>query len=114
MLISHRREETFKINDRVLLDTSDITFTTGTKKLLDKYIGPYIVTEVISPVAYKLDLPIRFRIHPVFHVSKFKTVHETEKFTDRVQLNRPAPVMKLGGTDAWYVEKIIDKNGKGI
>ena len=104
-----RRHEIYKLNDRVLLDTSDITFTIGTKKLLDKYIGPYKIIEVISDVAYKLDLPIKFRLHPVFHVSKLKRVVETDKFPDRKQLNRPAPVMKLDGKDAWYVEKIIGK-----
>ena len=105
----HRRHDTFKLNERVLLDTSDITFTTGTKKLLDKYIGPYKIIEVISDVAYKLDLPIKFRLHPVFHISKLKRVIETDKFPDRKQLNRPTPVMKLDGKDAWYVERIIGK-----
>lgn len=105
----HRRHDTFKLNDRVLLDTSDITFTTGSKKLLDKYIGPYKIIEVISDVAYKLDLPIKFRLHPVFHISKLKRAVETDKFPDRKQLNRPTPVMKLDGKDAWYVERIIGK-----
>jgi hypothetical protein len=105
----HRRHDTFKLNDRVLLDTSDITFTTGSKKLLDKYIGPYTVIQVISDVAYKLDLPIKFRIHNVFHISKLKRAIETNKFPDRVQIDRPAPVMKLDGQDAWYVERIINK-----
>jgi hypothetical protein len=104
-----RRHEEYKVGDRVLLDTSDITFTTGTKKLLDKYIGPYKIIEVVSDVALKLDLPIKFRLHPVFHISKLKRVIETDKFPDRKQLNRPAPVMKLDGKDAWYVERIIGK-----
>lgn len=105
----HRRHDTFQLNDRVLLDCSDITFTIGTKKLLDKYLGPYSITQVISDVAYKLDLPIRFRIHPVFHISKLKRYVETNKFPDRKQVDRPAPVMKLDGKDAWYVERIINK-----
>ena len=105
----HRRHDTFQLNDRVLLDCSDITFTIGTKKLLDKYLGPYSITQVISDVAYKLDLQIRFRIHPVFHISKLKRYVETNKFPDRKQVDRPAPVMKLDGKDAWYVERIINK-----
>ena len=105
----NRRHDTFKLNDRILLDTSDITFTTGSKKLLDKYIGPYDIIEVISDVAYKINLPIKFRVHPVFHISKLKRFIGTDRFPDRVQLDRPAPVMKLGGKDAWYVERIINK-----
>ena len=107
----HRRDEKYNIGDKVLLDTTDITFTEGSKKLLDKYIGPYKIISVISDVSYKLDLPIKFRLHPVFHVSKLRRYVDApdDKFPTRKQQNRPAPVMKLDGKDAWYVEKIINK-----
>ena len=105
----HRRHDTFKLDDRVLLDTSDLTFTTGSKKLLDKFIGPYSIIEVVSDVVNKLDLPIRFRIHPIFHISKLKRYIDTNKFPSRIQSDRPAPVMKLDGKDAWYVESILNK-----
>lgn len=105
----NRRHEEFNVDDRVLLDAEDINFTSGTKKLLDKYIGPYRVSEKISAVSYKLELPAKLRIHPVFHISKLKRVHETDAFPDREQKNRPLPVVKIDGEDAWYVEKIIGK-----
>ena len=38
------------------------------KKLLPKFIGPYKIVQKISDVAYKLELPSKFKIHPVFHV----------------------------------------------
>lgn len=104
-----RRHEEFNVGDRVLLDASDINFTTGTKKLLDKYIGPYTIKEKINELTYKLELPIRLRIHDVFHISKLRRVHETDVFPDRVQDNRPMPVVKIDGQDAWYVEKIVGK-----
>jgi hypothetical protein len=104
-----RREESFKVNDRVLLDTADITFTTGSKKLLDKFIGPYKIIEVISATAYKLELPPRLsRLHPVFHVSKLRAALESNSFPGRVQMNRPAPEL-LDGEDAWYIEEIVGK-----
>jgi hypothetical protein len=104
-----RREESFKVNDRVLLDTADITFTTGSKKFLDKFIGPYKIIEVVSATAYKLELPPRLsRLHPVFHVSKLRAALESNSFPDRVQMNRPAPEL-LDGEDAWYIEEIVGK-----
>ena len=109
----NRRELTFKVGDLVLLNTEDITFTEGTKKLLDKYIGPYKVLEVVSPLSYRLDLPKKLRrLHPVFHVSKLKEYHSTSDFKDRIQQDRPMPVVKIDGEDEWYVEKIIDKRTK--
>jgi hypothetical protein len=66
-----RRDLQFSLGDYVLLSTSNITLKTpGAQKLLPRFIGPYKVTEVINPVAYKLDLPREMsRTHPVFHVS---------------------------------------------
>ena len=40
-----------------------------TKKLVDQYIGLYIIDEVVSTNMIKLQLPILIRIHPVVNVS---------------------------------------------
>jgi hypothetical protein len=109
----HRRDEEFSVGDRVLLEASDIHFAAGTKKLLDKYIGPFEIKEKVSRVSYKLELPDKFRIHPVFHVGKLKKAIETDRFTERKQNDRPLPVVKIDGSDAWYVEKVVDKRKKG-
>ena len=41
-------------------------------KLDDKYLGPFPITHIISPLAVQLSLPPTWKIHPTFHVSSLK------------------------------------------
>ena len=110
----NRREEEYEIGDKVLLSTTDLTYTTGQKKLLNKQIGPYRIIDKINAVAYKLDLPPRLsRIHPVFHISKLLPYYSSDQFPSRpAQQDRPPPVMQIDGEDAYEVEYIVDKRKK--
>ncbi|XP_076883370.1 uncharacterized protein LOC143532117 [Bidens hawaiensis] len=41
-------------------------------KLTPKYFRPFMISEKVGNVAYRLDLPEEAQIHPVFHVSLLK------------------------------------------
>ena len=73
----HRREQSFAVNDWVLLSTKNIKLkAAGTKKLMAKFIGPCKIVKQVGPVAYELDLPEgRARFHDMFHVSLLKLYH---------------------------------------
>ena len=44
-------------------------------KLRRRWIGPFSIAKVISPVAYRLDMPPTWRIHPIFDVLNLKRFH---------------------------------------
>ena len=108
-----RREESFQVGDKVLLSAKNISLDTQarrpSKKLQPRYIRPYEVIEVISPVTYKLKLPETLAIHPVFHVSLLKTYQDNlQEFHDRI-IKPPIPVITAEGQEEFEVEKILDQ-----
>jgi len=67
------RKETknWKKGDKVLLSTKDSVFKERlARKLVDQYVGPYTIEEVVSTNAVKLQLPTSMRIHLVVNVSQ--------------------------------------------
>ena len=103
-----RRDYTFRVGDQVLLSSKDINIKDLTPKLRLKYQGPWKITQVISPVAYKLELPASMKIHPVFHISKLARYH-ANTFPLPREFNRPPPVTTIDGQPAYEVEAIVGK-----
>ena len=96
---TRRTELYFNIGDKVLLSSKNISLDTQakrpSKKLQPKYIGPYEILEVISPVTYKLKLPPTLTIHPVFHVSLLKPYQENSlEFKSRIIKHLPPVIVE--------------------
>ena len=65
-----KETEKWKKGDQVLLSTKDLVFKERpSKKLMERYVGPYAIEEVVSSNAVKLRLPSSMRIHLVVNVS---------------------------------------------
>ena len=67
---SRKETEKWEKGDRVLLSTKDLVFKERlARKLMERYIGLYVIEEVVSLNVVKLQLPSLMRIHLVVNVS---------------------------------------------
>jgi len=103
---SRKETEDWKKGDRVLLSTKDLVFKKKpAKKLTEKYIGLYVIEEVVLPNTVKLRLPISMRIHPVVNVSQIVQYKEQVKGQKKEE-GKPIEVEEV---EEWEVEKILNK-----
>ena len=105
-----RCDETFEVGDEVVLSTRHISMNQHLpSKLRRCWIGPYRVTKVISPVAYRLDLPPTWRIHPAFYVSNLTRFKQSKEFERE---ERPPSPVVVDGEEEYEVEAILSIGAK--
>ena len=65
-----KESEDWKKEDKVILSTKNLVFKERpVRKLVERYVGPYEIEEVVSMNAVKLQLPSLMKIYPVVNVS---------------------------------------------
>ena len=65
-----RREQIFRVGEQVLFSTEHLQLKNAPiRKLRKRFVGPFFVTKRIGPVAFELELPQTWKIHPVLHTS---------------------------------------------
>ena len=89
-----------------MLSTKDLVFKERPmKKLMERYVGPYAIEEVVSLNVVKLWLPSSMRIHPVVNVSRIVRYKEQVKG----QKKEEGKLVEVEGVEEWEVEKILNK-----
>jgi len=103
---SRKETEKWEKRDWVLLSTKDLVFKERpTKKLMERYVGPYTIEEVVSSNAVKLRLLSSMRIHLVVNISQ---IVRYKKQVKRQKKKEGKPI-EVEGVKEWEVEKILNK-----
>jgi len=95
-----------EVGDRVFILTRFIKSTRPTKKLSEKYLGPFEVIGKPGTHSYLIKLPNHLRaIHPVFHVSQIEPA-PLSNIPNHV--NPPPPPIEIDGNLEFEVAHILD------
>jgi len=96
----------FKVGDKVFVKAQFFRTTWPSKKLSEKYLGPYEIIAQPGTLSFTLCLPESMRsIHPVFHVSMLKPT-TSNTFSERIQLVS-TPVI-IDGEPKYEISQIVD------
>ena len=98
---TNRSPKEFKVGQKVLLSTQNLKLRdAGARKLLPRYIGPFEIKGRVGELAYRLALPPKMRVHPVFHVSLLREFQEGGSY-------KPPPWSLIESDGTTEVERIL-------
>ncbi|SJL04219.1 uncharacterized protein ARMOST_07580 [Armillaria ostoyae] len=96
----------YQIGEKVWLDTTNLHLARPKKKLDDKRVGPFTILEKHGLSAYKLKLPLAWKIYPVFNETLLMP-YITPIFPNQQQEPPPPPDL-INNEPEYEVEAIID------
>ena len=70
---NRKEAEEYRVGNKGLISTKDFSIELrkrATKKLTEKFIGPYVVKKIVSENVVELELPAVLRIYPVVNVRR--------------------------------------------
>ena len=105
---SRKEAEEYRVDNKVLISTKDFSaelMKRATKKLTEKFIGPYVVKKIVSENAVGLELLASLRIHPVVNVRRLVKYREQVEGQKKI----PPPPVKVAGEKEYEVEEILDR-----
>src|SRR6266404_3952048 len=104
--IKEGRREEFEEGEQVWLEGTHIHTHHLAQKLRKKRYGPFTIEEKLSGVMYKIKLPHKWKIHPVFHIDLLTKYRETEIHGKNYS---PPPPDIVDGEEEQEVEEVVNK-----
>ena len=103
----HKNTKTYEYSKGTLvwLDTENLNIERPNAKLANKRVGPFMVMEKVGKSAYRLNLPVSWRIHLVFNETLL-TPYTEGKFPNQEKDERPPPEL-IDNHKQYGVEEIL-------
>jgi hypothetical protein len=98
------------VDQKVWLEGTHLRMTHPTTKLRAKHFGPFKVTEVLSAVMYRLDLPAVWKIHNAFHMAILHPYKEMELHGPNF-IETPPDLVE--GHEEWEVDSVLASRRTG-
>jgi hypothetical protein len=96
----------FQVGDKVFVKAQFFRTTRPSKKLSEKFLGPYEIIAQPGTVSFTLKLPNSMRaVHPVFHVSMLEPA-VANTIPNRVQ--PPPPPVSIDGESEFEIARVVD------
>ena len=76
-----------------------------TKKLMEKFIGLYVVRKIVLENVVELELPVSLWIHPVVNVRRIVKYREQVEGQKKI----PPSSVEVAGEKEYEVEEILDR-----
>jgi hypothetical protein len=111
---SRRAVPKYKVGDRVFVNTKNWSITRPSRKLANKWEGPWAITRIVgSGHAFELDLPhnmIRRGIYPVFHPDMLRDIKDAPLPYQDPRVAQPVHIAQDNGTqlEEWLVDGVLD------
>ena len=105
---SKKEAEEYRVSNKVLISTKDFLMELMNrvkKKLMEKFIGPYVVRKNMSENTVELELPALLKIHLVVNVRRIAKYREQVEGQKKI----PLPPVEVDSEKEYKVEKILDR-----
>ena len=101
----------YAVGDHVWLSTNNLRLPRASRKLSERWLGPYVITKLVGTNAVELRLPHSMCIHPVVNISHIKPYCDC---LPGQPVSAPGPSNVMEDREEEYeVESVVDSWYKG-
>ena len=100
-----QQDLSFAIGDKVWLESYNLSTDAPSKKLAAKRLGPYTILELVGPASYRLDIPVSWKVHNIFHVG---LLSQTKEDTIPGCIPASQPTVKIQDQELWVIDHFVN------